>query len=65
MVFVPKTAYDALPEPLAKHLHKTWHVGVPFEPDIMVLVPFGNRIQLHRLEGSGNWFADNITPEPS
>lgn len=63
MVFIPKTLWDGLPLSLASHMHRTWHVGIPFEPDIKVLVPGEHGVRIHRMEGSGNWFCGSVLPE--
>jgi hypothetical protein len=57
MVFLPKTLWDDLPLELANHISKTFRVGVPHEKDIFVIGDYG----AHRLSGSGNWFAGNLT----
>lgn len=58
MVFVPKTAWDELPGYLAEHMAKTYRVGVPFEPDVLVFRE--DCARGWRLDGCGQWFAGRV-----
>lgn len=60
MVFVPKTAWEDLPLPLANHISMTYKVGVPSEPDVIVI----GETRAWKLEGCGNWFAGRVGQEP-